>query len=178
MSKGCKLEFSPFLARGLDYYTGFIFEIYAEGLGSSIASGGRYDDLLGLFARKSVPACGGTLGFERILLVRGKTEQKSPAPLFLITNIDESLQKDIFRIAKNIRDISFGEGKISVELYLGKDNINKQIGYAAERGIRFCVLFGPKEKEKGTVSIKDLEKGEQISVSEDRIADTILNLIK
>jgi len=81
-----KIEFSPFLARGLNYYTGPIFEIYLEGSVGAIGSGGRYDKLLSMFSGKDTPACGGSLGIDRILST-------------LEVNIDEKLidlKADIF----------------------------------------------------------------------------------
>jgi histidyl-tRNA synthetase len=66
LSKG-EIEFSPFLVRGLDYYTGPIFEIYLKGATGAIASGGRYDNLIEMFTGKRIPACGGSLGVDRLL---------------------------------------------------------------------------------------------------------------
>jgi histidyl-tRNA synthetase len=78
------IRFDPVLARGLDYYTGAIFEFLAEGAGDSIAGGGRYDDLAAMFLADTVPICGGSLGVERILMLVGEDEAAAP-PLAYVT---------------------------------------------------------------------------------------------
>lgn len=172
---GSRLKVSPFLARGLDYYTGLIFEIYVDQFGSAVAGGGRYDNLVGLFTNKLTPACGGSLGIERILLLREQEEgEKESAPAEVLVTVWEiNSQTDALRLANKLRDRG-----IRTDIYLATDKIGKQLRYAADCGIRYCLLLGPDEKAKGEVAIKDLETGSQMSVLEEELTDKLLNLIQ
>lgn len=162
--KGGRIIFFPLLARGLAYYTGPIFEIYTERLTTSIASGGRYDNLIGIFVGKSIPACGGSLGIERILLSL-KEQKAEKIPTFtqvLVTVWDKDFQEDALCFAAKIRNSG-----LSAETYLGKDKISQQLRYASNKGIPFVVLFGPDEKSKKKVTIKNLQTGLQAMLSQD-----------
>lgn len=151
------IVFDPLLARGLNYYTGPIFEVKHHGLGSSIASGGRYDNLIGMFAGKTIPACGGSLGMERILmLLEDRAQASVSGPKVLVTVWDAASVAESLRIATRLRR----EG-VSTEVYLGKDRIGEQIGYASKRGISFVVMCGPDERAQGAVKVKDLRADSQ-----------------
>lgn len=159
--KAGRIRFTPTLARGLNYYTGMIFEIYAGGFPGAVAAGGRYDDLLGMFSKESIPACGGSIGIERVLelLAQGDTEKPVPPAQVLVTVWDEQSRPDALCMAAAIR-----EKGIAVETYLGLDVIGKQIGYAKIRGIPYAVVQGPNERAAGMVSIKTLDTGVQTAV--------------
>lgn len=151
------IVFDPSLARGLSYYTGPIFEVKHQGLGSSIASGGRYDNLIGMFAGKTIPACGGSLGMERILML---LEDRAPAaasgPKVLVTVWDAASAADALRIATLLR-----RAGVNAEVFLGHDKIGAQLGYASERNIPFAVISGPDERAQGKVQVKDLRAKSQ-----------------
>ncbi|MEA2593492.1 MAG: histidyl-tRNA synthetase, partial [Actinomycetota bacterium] len=159
------IQFSPVLARGLSYYTGPIFEVYVEGSTSAISSGGRYDDLVGMFAGRSIPAVGGSLGIERIipLVSRGEEGVVSPAKV-LVAVWDAGSRPDALAAASALRAAG-----IPAEVYLGTErsgNMGEQLGYASSRGIPYAVLRGPKEKEQGIVTVRDLATREQTAVPE------------
>lgn len=159
------VSFSPALARGLGYYTGPIFEVFVEGSTSAVASGGRYDGLIGVFAGHEVPAVGGSLGIERIIpLVEAAEERASPASV-LVAVWDEGSRPDALATAAELRAAG-----IPTEVYLGEDRVGEQLGYAASRGIPLAVLRGPREREQGLVTVRDLRTREQASVTEAELA--------
>ena len=170
-----EVEFSPFLARGLDYYTGPIFEIYLKGAVGAIASGGRYDNLIGMFAGKQIPACGGSLGIDRILSslrVNGQSGEDALAPQVFVTVWDRASRSEALRIATELRD----EG-IVVETFLGEGKIGKQVRLASERNARYCLFYGPDERQKKEATLKDLSTGKQTSVKREQIAKTLKTLL-
>jgi histidyl-tRNA synthetase len=156
------VAFSPMLARGLSYYTGPIFEVYVEGSTSAISSGGRYDGLVGMFAGRSIPAVGGSLGIERIIPLVSRPEEGvvSPARVFLAV-WDAAARPEALATASALRAAG-----IPTEVYLGGERMGEQLGYASSRGIPYAVLRGPKEKEQGVVTLRDLQTREQAAVPE------------
>jgi histidyl-tRNA synthetase len=158
---GGNIAFEPFLARGLDYYTGPVFEFTAPGLGSSIASGGRYDELVGMFSKDPVPACGGSLGLERIILLTAEQEKVALGiPQVLVTVWDEATRADALALAQSIR-----KAGASVETYPGDGAIGKQLKYASQKQVRVAVIVGPAERERGMVQVKDLTAQTQREVA-------------
>jgi histidyl-tRNA synthetase len=176
LSKG-EVEFSPFLVRGLDYYTGPIFEIYLKGVTGAIASGGRYDNLLEIFAGKQIPACGGSLGIDRLLSqikqLGDQTMENTIAPQVFLTVWDGALRIEILRIANELRN----EG-ISTEVSLSEGKISDQVRYASKRGARYCLFYGPDEQMRKEITIKNLSTGEQKSVKREQLAQTIKSFIQ
>jgi len=171
-----RFEFSPFLARGLDYYTGPIFEIYLKKATGAIASGGRYDNLVGKFAGAQIPACGGSLGIDRILstLAVGSPDNKiSLKPQVFVTVWDRSMRPEALQIAEELRN-----ERIITEVFLEEGKISNQIRLASNRGAKYCLFYGPDEQTKKEVTIKNLSTGEQISVSREKIAETLQKLVQ
>ncbi len=174
---GARIEIDPSLARGLSYYTGAIMEISVSGIGS-LGGGGRYDNLVGMFLGDDVPACGLSLGLERIIVVM--TERKmfpealvsSPADV-MVTIWDEASFGASLALATELRS----QG-LRVDLYPEADKIGKQFKYASARGIPFVTVVGYDELSRGEVAIKDLRSGEQASVKRESIASTILAKLK
>jgi histidyl-tRNA synthetase len=158
------IVFDPFLARGLDYYTGPIFEIYAAGSRSAIAGGGRYDDLIGLLTGKDTPACGGSLGIERILTLtrENKPPISWPAAQVMVGVWNAELRADSLRIAADLRAAG-----VATELYLGEGRVGKQLQHAAGRNIPLVVLLGPEDKKKNEVVLRDLTRGRQETFARD-----------
>jgi histidyl-tRNA synthetase len=164
------LRVDPYLARGLSYYTGPIFEIEFPGLSGSGGGGGRYDDLVGMFSGQAIPACGFSLGLERILLImeeRGMFPARlAGQPQVLVTQYDETTANTSFRLAQELR----GTG-LRVDLYPDQDRFGKQFKYAEERGIRYVALLSPREVEAGVVALKDLVTGEQVDLPSPAVAE-------
>lgn len=172
-----QLVFDPFIARGLDYYTGSVFEVFYEGsteLQLSIASGGRYDELVGNFLNRPVPACGGSLGLERILLLRSNTlDIGGRTPEVIVAVWSEDFITDALAIATRLR-----HDGISTETYLGTGSLKAQLKYAASRSASACVIYGPGERSTGTVTVRNLESGRQCEGSLDDVARLVRELIK
>jgi histidyl-tRNA synthetase len=173
-SAGARLKIDPSLARGLSYYTGAIMEINVPDLAGSLGGGGRYDELVGMFSGQQVPACGFSLGLERIIVVMTEREM-FPAELALaaadvmVTIWDEDSIADSIALAVELR----GAG-LSVDLYPEADKLGKQFKYAAARGVAFVVVAGADERARGEVSLKEMRSGEQLSVRREMVAAALL----
>ncbi|MDK1472262.1 histidine--tRNA ligase [Streptomyces sp. 549] len=165
-----RIGFTPNLVRGLDYYTGIIFEVVAPDVPGSIASGGRYDSLIGRLGGKDAPACGGSLGIERILPLLSQTEEAPYAQIEVaVTVMGEEQAADSFRLAAQIRRAGVRTG-----VYLGSSGkFAKQMKWASEQGARFCVIYGATEREAGTVTLRDMDSGEQVQVPFDQAAEDL-----
>ncbi|HEX5569123.1 MAG TPA: histidine--tRNA ligase [Streptomyces sp.] len=165
-----RIGFAPSLVRGLDYYTGLIFEVVAPGMPGSIASGGRYDGLIARLGGKDAPACGGSLGIERILPLLDQREEAGYAQIDVaVTVMGEDLAADSFRLAARIRRSGVRTG-----VYLGSSGkFARQMKWAGDQGARFCVIYGAAERDAGTVILRDMDSGEQVSLPLDRAAAEI-----
>ena len=164
---GGRIAFDPVLARGLSYYTGPVFEVAHEGLGASLAGGGRYDDLVGMFSKQDIPATGGSLGIERILLLLAEEDAGASAPPVLVTVFNEDLRGDALRIATHLRR----QGAIPTDVYVADRKLGKQFRYADDRGVRFVVIRGADEAAAGSVAVKELATGDQVTVAEDGLIE-------
>lgn len=169
-----RIRFSPLLARGLDYYTGMIFEVYAKDFPSAIASGGRYDGLLGMFLKgdQTIPACGGSIGLERVLELLETTDSRAPTPSaqVLVTVWDNEYRRDALRLANDLR-----KKGIATETYLGTDAIGKQLRYASTKKIPFVIVQGPDEHAAGEVQVKNMSTGVQAPVKLEDVIDYVID---
>ena len=151
------------LARGLDYYTGAIFEVAVADLAGSLGGGGRYDDLIGMFSGQRLPSCGFSLGLERILLIMEERglfpERLEGEPQLLVTLFDEASAGASLALAQELRAAG-----LRADLYPDMDRYGRQFKYAEERRIRFALLLSPREIEAGVIAVKDLASGEQVEV--------------
>lgn len=168
--RSAKLEFDPTLARGLDYYTGAIFEVKAaEGtMPGSICGGGRYDDLTGVFGLKGMSGVGISFGADRIYDVLLETN-KFPAELgastkLLFANFGEAEAMHCLKLLRQVR-----EAGIAAELYPDAVKMAKQFKYADDKGIPFVAIIGENEMKQGIVTIKDMKTGEQKAVKQDEL---------
>lgn len=150
------LEFTPTLARGLDYYTGSIFEIEIDGYAAgSVGGGGRFDNLIGMFAGKQILAVGFAFGFDRI--IDAMTELNLfPADLattkVLVTVFSPELEQKSIDVAGHLR-----QEDINTELWLDPTaKLDKQLKYADQKGIPYVLIIGPEEAEKNKVTLKKL----------------------
>ena len=181
-SAGAHLAVDPTLARGLGYYTGAIFEIAVPDLAGSLGGGGRYDDLVGMFLGQRVPACGLSLGLERILVVmteRGMFPpgvERPPADV-LVASFDHDAVADAVALAAELRRGHAGTG-LAVELYPDVDKLGKQFKYAAERGIPFVAVAGSQERQAGQVTLKALASGTQATVARTAAAEHIVTSMR
>jgi histidyl-tRNA synthetase len=152
----------PSLARGLSYYTGAIMEITVPDLAGSLGGGGRYDGLIGMFGKEQIPACGFSLGLERILVVmdeRGmfppEIADSAPADV-LVTIWDEDTAADSIKLATELRSAG-----LRVTLYPEADKLGKQLKYADAIKVSYVCVLGESEIAEKKVTIKDMKAGEQ-----------------
>ena len=166
------------LARGLSYYTGAIMEINVPDLAGSLGGGGRYDNLVGMFLGQDIPACGFSLGLERIFVVMGErnmfpqTLATTPADVMIAT-FDAARAGDAMRVASTLR----AQG-IRVLVYPDADKIGKQIKYADGRAIPLVALLGDDEIAAGTVTIKNLRAQTQETYDQATAGAAILEVLK
>ncbi len=150
-----RVVFDPFLARGLSYYTGAIMEIAVEGIGS-LGGGGRYDNLVGMFSNESIPACGFSLGLERILVVMGERGM-FPAQ---VTGAPADISVGVFPgedIAHALRMASLLRGSgLRVSVYPDPAKINKQIKHADALRSPCAAVLGANEIAAGQVTVRFL----------------------
>jgi histidyl-tRNA synthetase len=161
------------LARGLSYYTGAIMEIAVPDLAGSLGGGGRYDGLIGMFSGEELPACGFSLGLERILVVMSERGMfppsvQSAAADVLVTQFDTDGVAEALRLAAELR-----AGGIRVEVYPDVDKLGKQFKYASARGVTFVTVVGGDERAAGQVTLKNLLTGEQRGVARTEIVATV-----
>jgi histidyl-tRNA synthetase len=154
------------LARGLNYYTGVIFEVKANNVQmGSVGGGGRYDDLTGLFGVPNIPGVGISFGVDRIYDVMEEldlfpeTVQSGTKVLFF--NLGEAESKKAYELVQQLRNKG-----VAAELYHEQAKFDKQFKYADKKTIPFAVMIGSKELEDGTCNVKNLQSGEQQSVSQ------------
>ncbi len=171
------VTFTPRLARGLSYYTGAIFEIAVPDLAGSLGGGGRYDGLIGMFSGENIPACGFSLGLERILVVMGERAMfpasvQVSGPDVLVTIFDAPLTADSLRLAAELRAANLRIEVYPEALRNGKD-LGKAFKYADARKARFVAVLGQDELSRGEVRIKDLQTGAQETVARGTAAATL-----
>lgn len=157
-----KIKIDLSLARGLDYYTGPIFEIStAENIGS-IAGGGRYDNMIGIFLGREIPATGISLGIERIIeVIKDKkifSFEKTKIRV-LVANANKSMLNEALKIAKILRGRN-----IPTIVDLRERNLSKQLEFADTLGIPFVIIVGQKGLKEGKVTLRDMKTGEQKEV--------------
>jgi histidyl-tRNA synthetase len=142
----------PSLARGLEYYTGPVFEVSYGDIGS-IAGGGRYDKMIGAFAGKDVPATGISLGIDRIVELR-KSQKKSVTDVFIAV-IGNTLN-DALKIARKMR-----KKGLNIEIDLLGRGLSKQFEYANSKGIPKVIIVGERDIKDGFVTERDMKTGKQ-----------------
>jgi histidyl-tRNA synthetase len=157
--------FKPTLARGLDYYTGIIFEAVDDNYkGGSLGGGGRYDNLIGIFLENSIPACGFAFGFDRLLEAGNELNlfpKKSTATKVLVTIFSKNFTEKSIKVATVLR-----EKNINTELFLNPEKkLDKQLKYADKKGIPYVLILGEEEAKKNVVKLKDLKTGKQQEVT-------------
>ncbi len=160
-----QLKFDITLARGLDYYTGAIFEVKAKGVEmGSIGGGGRYDNLTEVFGVKNIPGIGISFGLDRIYLVMEELglfeEDENTGVQYLFANYGETEALEALKVIAELRIKG-----ISAELYPEAAKLKKQFTYAEKKGIPKLVFFGGEEIAGSRITVKDLKTGEQHTVA-------------
>lgn len=163
------------LARGLNYYTGIIFEVKATTVQmGSIGGGGRYDDLTGLFGVPNIPGVGISFGVDRIYDVMEELNLFPPdvhiGTQVLFFNLGEAMAQRSFGLLQQLR----GSG-IRGEIYHESAKFDKQFKYAEKKNIPFIVIIGEEELSNGSCKLKDIRSGEQHTLSQDALLNTTFN---
>ncbi len=169
-------EFDPYLMRGLDYYTGIIFEFVLKEKPEfgSIGGGGRYDELIGKISGVDMPAVGGSIGLDRMFAAlqdAGLVSPQSTAQV-LVMNVDKDTVAECLNMATNLR-----EAGINCEFYFETAKMDKQFKYAEKKNIPLAVIFGGDEAKKGKVNIKDLREKKQIAVSGEELVTQVKSML-
>ncbi|MFO0802216.1 MAG: histidine--tRNA ligase [Gemmataceae bacterium] len=160
------------IARGLDYYTGTIYETFLgdlPGIGS-VCSGGRYDNLASKYTKQVLPGVGASLGLDRLITAMEElkhpllTGQSTPAEV-LVVQFDAAKLGEYERIARVLRKVG-----INVEVYPDAKKVGQQLGYAEKRGFQFALIAGEQEFATGVWKVKDLAKREERAVPEAELA--------
>lgn len=166
------------IARGLDYYTGTVFETFLNALPGigSVCSGGRYDNLAELFTSQELPGIGASLGLDRLLAAMeelGMIEKVStPAPVF-IPFFDKDRLHDYLRLAAALRAAGIG-----VEVYSDPKKLGQQLKYADRRGFRIALIAGGDEFQSGVCQVKDLQAGTKQEVPLESNAASVIAAVK
>lgn len=171
-------DFDFTMVRGLGYYTGPIFEtIITEPNLGSITGGGRYDDLIGLFRKQSLPTTGTSFGIERIIDLMDEL-QLYPLSLggtlvqILVTVFNEDTRRASMKIANQLRNAG-----VNTEVHFEARKLGKQFGHADKKGIPLVAVAGPDEIEKGIVTVRRLRDGKEFTVPMNEAADKVNDLL-
>ena len=174
-----RVMFDTGVVRGLDYYTGPVWEGELTGavtndageevVFGSIASGGRYDDLVARFTGQRVPAAGISIGVSRLLAAL-KNSQSALSPLVVVTVFDKTDAASSFAMAQELRSAG-----IRAEAYVGNGKMGDQFKYADRRGAAIAVVEGPDERARGEVTLKDLALGAELAKDVASRADWVAN---
>jgi len=150
----------PSITRGLDYYTGIVYETFLNdlpGLGS-VCSGGRYNNLASIYTKTQLPGVGSSIGLDRLMAgleELGVLDDSKTGTDVIVLNISDSSIANNHLIASKIRE----EG-LSCEVYLNNKKIGQQFGFAEKKGINFAVICGQEEQESNTVTLKNISTRE------------------
>lgn len=161
------------LARGLDYYTGPVFEVYAEGFENegSIAGGGRYDELIEIFGGEPIPMTGVSLGLDRLvaLLERiGVFEGINLTPRVYVVSASESVRPKAIEVAQQLR-----RAGVSTDMDLLSRGMRKQLDNANTKGVSKVVIVGERELAEGCVAVRDMSTAEQKKVKLEELLEYI-----
>ncbi len=156
-SYGLKVKFSPFMIRGLGYYTGNIFELRIEGQKESIGGGGRYDKLVGKYSGKEIPAVGIAFGLDRITSLANINPESTKA---IIISIEKD--KEAIKLAQKIRSSS-------VPCIFIPEKPGKCLEYASSYQIPYAIFIGQEEVQKGKFKLRDMKTGEEKLLSDKQI---------
>jgi len=161
-----RIRIDPSLARGLSYYTGAIMEIAVPDLQGSLGGGGRYDNLVGMFLGRDIPACGFSLGLERIIVVMSERHmfpaKVSRGPVdVMVTFLSDDLRGDALRLAAELR-----AERLRVEVFPeGSRKLDRALKYASGRSVPVLAILGEDERDRGEVSVRDLQTRQQEAVA-------------
>jgi histidyl-tRNA synthetase len=169
----CPIQLDPSLARGLSYYTGAIIEINVPDFQGSLAGGGRYDGLIGMFGKEPIPACGLSIGLERILVIMDErnmfpAEVAATSADVMVTLLSEETAAESLKLATELRT----QG-LRVLVYPEPDKLGKQIKYADQINVPYVCVLGETEMSENKVRLKNMKTGEQQTVDRNIIKENL-----
>ena len=170
-----RIRYDPGFARGLSYYTGVIFEVYGPKASVALAGGGRYDGLIGLFGGRDFPGVGVAIGITRVmqyLVDRTDYRPRLRAPRVLVKPLGRAESERALTVADAIR-----RRGIEAEMSFPGRSLGDELGLASERGVRFVVIIGSRERERGTAVIRDMREGRQVEVPVEGVAEEVERLL-
>jgi histidyl-tRNA synthetase len=173
-----RIRIDPSLARGLSYYTGAIMEVAVADLAGSLGGGGRYDNLIGMFLGRDIPACGFSLGLERLIVVMTERQMFPPAVSrgpadVMVASLDETCRADALALASTLR-----AGGLRVDIYPDAGRkLDKPLKYASSRRVPVLAILGPDEIARGEVAIRDLTTRAQQSVARGAVVPAVQALL-
>lgn len=168
---GPHVRLTPALARGLGYYTGPIFEVVSDDFGGSLGGGGRYDNLVGMFTNKQVPAVGFSLGMERILLLmedRDMFPALEPAAQVMACILPETPLRPALKLVSSLRAAG-----IAVDVYPEQTKLKRQLAAAATQRMPYALIIGPDEIACRSCTLKNLVDGRQQVLDNDALITTL-----
>lgn len=173
-----KIVFDPTIARGLDYYTGIIYETTLDQLPNlgSVCSGGRFDNLVAALGGPDLPAVGTSVGVDRLLdgLGKlGKLEARNVETQVLVANLDKDGVREGFKLATQLRR----EG-VPTDVYGEPKKLEKQLKYADKLGILLAAIIGEDEVRDGNVTVKDLTERSQVIIPIDHAVEKIKDMLR
>ena len=174
-----RIRIDPSLARGLSYYTGAIMEIAVPDLQGSLGGGGRYDNLVGMFLGRDVPACGFSLGLERIIVVMTERDmfpaKVSRGPVdVMVTFLSDDLRGDALRLATELRT-----ERLRVEVFPeGSRKLDRALKYASGRNVPVLAILGEDERARGEVAVRDLQTRQQDAAPRTTAAQEIARRVR
>jgi histidyl-tRNA synthetase len=178
LCSSANVKIDPTLARGLSYYTGTIMEINVPDLAGSLGGGGRYDGLIGMFGKEQIPACGFSLGLERILVVmdeRGmfppEIAESTPADV-MVTLWSEDTAAESLKLASELRAAG-----LRVTVYPEPEKFGKQMKYADAIRVPFVAVLGESEITENKVTVKNMKTGDQNSVERSLVSNDLKKVI-
>ncbi len=168
-------KYSPEVMRGLDYYSGNVIEQFDLNPRNnrSMYGGGRYDNLVDVFSKETVPGVGFAMGDVTLLEFLKGWNLLPTLPTttkVLVTIFDKNTRENSLEVTRKLR-----EAGINTEMYLEDEKLGKQLKYANQKGIPFVIVIGPEEIEKGTVQLKDMKAEKQEEMKVERVIDKLIN---
>lgn len=154
----------PSLMRGMGYYTGPVFEFRHPSLSGSLGGGGRYDKLTAKFGGAATPACGGSIGFERLMLILEEKGQAADhaSPDAVVTVFSDELRERSLSVGAALR----AKG-LSIDVYPGSGKLKAQFKYADQKKAGYAIVIGPDEAARGVMQVKALASGEEQALTLD-----------